>query len=125
MLPLALLSLLSSLATLAAGRLAGAYASLLVALAASVGLLAGALVTHLLSGESAGLGAALGTLTALVSGAALLAEWGSVRRQGPLYPALVLALSACLYYLFGAADLFSFYIGFEMVLVPLVVVIGI
>jgi NADH:ubiquinone oxidoreductase subunit 4 (subunit M) len=125
MIPLSLLSLGGSFLVLGTGRVAGSYAALSAALTLAIGLLAGSLLVVLLSDGEGGLGVALGTLTALVTACALLSEWGAPRRQGSLYPALVLALSACLYYLFGAGDLYSFYIGFEIVLVPLVAVIGI
>lgn len=125
MTPLLLLSLLSAGATGLAGAARGAYAAQCLSLLASVLLLAGSLLAYTLADGAGGLGALLALLTGLVTVAALLAEWSGVRRGAGFYPALVLLLAGCLYYLFGAGDLLSFYIGFELVLVPIVVVIGI
>jgi NADH-quinone oxidoreductase subunit M len=92
---------------------------------AGVALLLASVAGYALVDGAGGLGALLAVLTGVVTLAALLAEWGGIRRGGAFYPCLVLLLAGCLYYLFGAGDLLSFYIGFELVLVPRVLVIGI
>jgi NADH-ubiquinone oxidoreductase chain 4 len=119
------LSLLLTGATALAGLLRGAYAAQAASLAAGVALLLASVLGYALADGAGGLGALLAVLTGVVTLAALLAEWGGIRRGGAFYPCLVLLLAGCLYYLFGAGGLLSFYIGFELVLVPRVLVIGI
>jgi NADH-quinone oxidoreductase subunit M len=57
----------------------------------------------------------------------ILASWHDAeqsRRSVPVYFALLLSLEACMFGVFAAADVFLFYVFFEVMLVPMYFIIG-
>ena len=72
-----------------------------------------------------GISLLLVVLTALLTVAAILISWESVRERATEYYALVLALETGLIGAFCAFDLLLFYVFFEFTLVPLFFLIGI
>src|SRR5690606_36632247 len=66
-------------------------------------------------------------LTALLVSVVILASWHDAeggRRSVPAYFALLLALESTLIGVFAAADVFLFYVFFEVMLVPMYFLIG-
>jgi NADH:ubiquinone oxidoreductase subunit 4 (subunit M) len=63
-------------------------------------------------------------LTVFIMPVCLMASYGNIVHNYKAYIALLLSLELILLYLFSTGDIIGFYVGFEMALLPLYVLVG-